>query len=75
MDSGENIQLMGTRNFSRCESALHSEVEALLWVMENLLQHSPCKSFGTDCRELIAMIKKPKEWPSFATELEKIETL
>ena len=29
MDSGENIQLMGTRNITRCESALHSEVEAL----------------------------------------------
>nr|VDD62029.1 unnamed protein product [Brassica oleracea] len=75
MDSGENIQLMGTWNFTRCESALHSEVEALRWAMENMLQHSPCQSFGTDCKELIAMIKEPQEWPSFATELEKIETL
>ncbi|XP_013594588.1 PREDICTED: uncharacterized protein LOC106302674 [Brassica oleracea var. oleracea] len=31
MDSGENIQLMGTRNFTRYESPLHSEVEALRW--------------------------------------------
>ncbi|KAG5384494.1 hypothetical protein IGI04_035964 [Brassica rapa subsp. trilocularis] len=75
MDSGKNIQLMGTQNFTRCESALHSEVEALRWAMENMLQHSPCQSFGTDCKELIAMIKEPQEWPSFATELEKIETL
>nr|VDC96488.1 unnamed protein product [Brassica rapa] len=43
--------------------------------MENMLQHSPCQSFGTDCKELITMIKEPQEWPSFATELEKIETL
>uniref|UniRef100_A0A0D3BHP9 RNase H type-1 domain-containing protein n=1 Tax=Brassica oleracea var. oleracea TaxID=109376 RepID=A0A0D3BHP9_BRAOL len=75
IDSGENTQLMGTRNFMRCESALHSEVEALRWAMENMLQHSPCQSFGTDCKELIAMIKEHQEWPSFATELEKIETL
>nr|VDD18305.1 unnamed protein product [Brassica rapa] len=75
MDCGENIQLMETRNFPRCESALHSEIEALRWAMENMLQHSPCQSFGTDCKELIAMIEKPKEWPRFATELEKIETL
>ncbi|XP_048608961.1 uncharacterized protein LOC125584486 [Brassica napus] len=75
MDCGENIQLMGTRNFSRCESALHSEIEALRWAMENMLQHSSCQSFGTDCKELIAMIEKPQEWPRFATELEKIETL
>ena len=29
----------------------------------------------TDCKELIAMIKEPRAWPSFATELEMIETL
>uniref|UniRef100_A0A0D3CEA0 Uncharacterized protein n=1 Tax=Brassica oleracea var. oleracea TaxID=109376 RepID=A0A0D3CEA0_BRAOL len=50
MDSREDIQLMGTRNFTRCESALHSEVEALRWAMENMLQHSLCQSFGTDCK-------------------------
>ncbi|KAF3485484.1 hypothetical protein F2Q69_00053516 [Brassica cretica] len=63
---------MGTRNFNQCELALHSEVEALRWAMENMLQHSPCQSFGTDCNELTAMIKEPQEWTSFATELEKI---
>ena len=75
MDSAENIQLMGTKNFTRLELALHSEVEALRWAMENMLQHSTCQSFGTDCKELIAMIKDPQAWPSFATELERIETL
>ena len=75
MDSGENIQLIGTRNFARRESALHSKVEALRWTMENMLQHSTCQSFRTDCNELIAIIKKPQVWSSFATELERIETL
>ncbi|KAG5388736.1 hypothetical protein IGI04_030277 [Brassica rapa subsp. trilocularis] len=75
MDSGENIQLMGTRNFTRRESALHSEVEALRWERENMLQHLTCQSFRTDCKELIAMIKEPHASPSFATELERIETL
>ncbi|CAG7897152.1 unnamed protein product [Brassica rapa] len=75
LDSGGNIQLLGTRNFNRRESALHSEVEALRWAMENMLQHSTCQNFGTDCKELIAMIKDPHAWPSFATELERIETL
>ena len=58
-DSGGNIQLLGTRNFNRRESALHSEVEALRWEMENMLQHSTCQSFGAYCKELIAMIKEP----------------
>ena len=75
MDSRGSIQLLGTKNFIRRESALHSEVEALRWVIENMLQHSTCQTFGTDCKELIAMIKEPHAWPSFATELERIETL
>ncbi|KAF3496278.1 hypothetical protein DY000_02053416 [Brassica cretica] len=66
---------MGTRNITRRESALHSELEALLWAMENMLQHSTCQSFGTDCKDLIAMIKEPHAWPSFTTKLERIETL
>ena len=66
MDSSGNIQLMGTRNFPRRESALHSEVEALRWAMENMLQHSTCQRFGTDCKELIAMVKDPQAWPNFA---------
>ena len=75
MDGSGNAQLMETRNFPRRESALHSEVEALRWTMENMLQHSNCQSFGTDCKELIAMVREPQAWPSFATELERIETL
>ena len=75
MDNGWNIQLTETRNFPRRESALHSEVEALQWAMENMLQHSSCQCFGTDCKELIAMIKELYTWPNFATELERIETL
>uniref|UniRef100_A0A0D3A7G3 RNase H type-1 domain-containing protein n=1 Tax=Brassica oleracea var. oleracea TaxID=109376 RepID=A0A0D3A7G3_BRAOL len=75
MDSGGNIQLMGTRNITRRESAMHSELEALRWAMENMLQHSTCQSFGTDCKDLIAIIKEPHVWPSFATKLERIETL
>ncbi|XP_048622814.1 uncharacterized protein LOC125591926 [Brassica napus] len=75
MDSRGKAQLMGLKNITRRESALHSEVEALQWAMENMLQHSTCQSFGTDCKDLIAMLEEPHAWPSFATELEKIETL
>ena len=75
MDSMGKAQLMGTRNHIRRESPLHSEVEALRWAMENMLQHSTCQSFGTDCKELIAMIKESLVWPNFATELERIEIL
>ena len=69
------LSTYGDKKIPRRESALHSEVEALRWAMENMLQHSTCQRFGTDCKELIAMIKDPQAWPNFATELERIETL
>ena len=58
---------MGARNHFRRESPLHSEVEALQLAIENMLQHSTCQSFGTDCKELIDMLKEPRALPSFAT--------
>ncbi|KAF3560906.1 hypothetical protein DY000_02014826 [Brassica cretica] len=41
---------METQDHIRRESALHSEMEALRWAMEFMLQHSTCQSFGTDDR-------------------------
>nr|VDD61540.1 unnamed protein product [Brassica oleracea] len=59
--------LMGTRNLRRREIVLHSEVEALQWAMDSMLQHSSCQLFGTNCKDMIAMINEPQAWPNFAT--------
>ena len=75
LDRLGKVQLMGTRNHIRRESALHSEMEALRWAMESMLQHSTYQSFGIDYKDLIAMIYELHAWPSFATELERMETL
>ena len=68
-DTLGKIQLMGSKNLRRRETALHSELEALKWAMESMLQHSTCQRFGTDCKDLIAMIEQPQDWPNFSTEL------
>ena len=52
-----------------------TKVEPLRWIMENMLQHSTCQTFETHCKKLIVMIKEPYAWPSFASKLEKIESL
>lgn len=65
----EKIQLMEIRN-SRKRETLHSELEALRWTIESMLQHSTCQGFVTDCNDLIAMITNPQAWPNFSTELE-----
>ena len=53
IDSSGMVQFMGTKNYIRRESALHSEVEALRWAIENMLQNSTCQSFEADCKELM----------------------
>ncbi|XP_018463796.1 uncharacterized protein LOC108834975 [Raphanus sativus] len=66
------IQLLGARNKPRRISALHSELEALIWAMECMLQLSTCQLFGTDCKDLISMIEDPGSWPNFSTELKEL---
>nr|VDD13768.1 unnamed protein product [Brassica oleracea] len=33
--------------------------------MESILQHSSYQLFETDCKDMIAMIKKPQAWSNF----------
>ncbi|KAF3586587.1 hypothetical protein F2Q69_00030506 [Brassica cretica] len=74
-DSMGKIQLMETRNLRRRETALHSELEALRWAVESILQHSTCQRFETYCKDLIAMITDPQACPNFSTEREVIQVL
>ena len=43
--------------------------------MESMLPHSSFQRFGTDRKDLMAMLKEPQAWSSFATEVEAIKTL
>ena len=65
LDSLRKVQLMATQNYIPRESALHSEMEALRWAMESMLQH--CQNFRTDCKDLIAMINRDSQdlFPDF----------
>ena len=65
--------LRGTRNHIRRESVLHSEMEALRWTMESMLQYSTCQSFGLQGFDYND--QRASCLSSFATELERIETL
>lgn len=54
---------------------MHSEIEALDWAMENMSCHSTCQNFGSDCKDLIAMIRESQACPNFSTELKLISVL
>lgn len=66
---------MGIMNKSQRESALHTNLEALCWAMENMLHHSTCQQFRTDCKNLIEMLREPYACPNFYTELEELQEL
>ena len=68
--------LLEARNVRACLSPLHAEIEALIWAMEcirNLRQFQV--TFATDCYQLVKMVSKQKEWPSFASYLQDIAIL
>lgn len=67
--SGKKFNLWGCGIYSLRETALLAKVEALRWTMKNMLQHSTFQSFGTDCKDLIAMIKEHHSWPSFCNRI------
>ena len=66
---------MGARNQWRRISLLHSELEALSWVMECMLQILTCQAFGTNCKDLISMIEGPGAWPNISIELKELMEL
>ena len=73
-DSFGKIQLIGTRNLRRRETALHSEVKTLRWAMESMLQHSSCQRFNI-LQGFDRDVEGAQTWSSFATEHEVIKTL
>ena len=75
MTAGGVIQLLGAKNQLRRISPLHSELEALIWAMECMLQLSTCQVFGTDCKDLVSMIQDPGTWPNFSTGLSEFSKL
>ena len=67
LDEMGNEKIMVLRNKKRCLSPLHLELDALIWYMENMIQHTTCQHYGKDCKQLIAMIKDLTAWPGFST--------
>ena len=65
----------GRSNLWGRETSLHSELEALKWAMESMLQHSTCQRFETDCKDMITMVADLQAWPNFSTKVEIIQIL
>ena len=64
---------MGCR---RSLSALHAELDGLLWAMSCLSDRNIFSvKFETDCADLIMMVDDPLDWPAFRSEMQHFHDL
>ena len=69
-------EYFGLRACSRSLSALHAEMEGLLWATSCMRDMRITSiRFETDCSDLVDMTTNPMEWPTFATEIEMYQRL
>ena len=66
----------GLRSCNRSLSALHAEMESLLWAT-SCMRDMRITSIGfeIDCSDLVDMTNNPMDWPTFATEIEVFQRL
>lgn len=50
------------------QSSLHTDLEALIWVTERMLQFSACQLSENDSKDLLSMIQEPAAWWKYSTE-------
>ena len=68
--------LMGARNTKASLSPLHSEVEALIWTIESMINlRQYYVTFAADCIQLVKMVSPAEDWPAFANYLDDIKIL
>lgn len=71
-----DIELFGLRACQRSLSALHAEMDGLLWAAACMRDmRITSVRFETDCSDLVEMITNPAEWPAFATEIEVFQRI
>nr|VDD35166.1 unnamed protein product [Brassica oleracea] len=72
---------MGSEHFglwacNRSLSALHAEMEGLLWATSCMRDMRITSiRFETDCSDLVDMTTNPMDWPTFTGEIEVIQRL
>ena len=70
------VEYFGLRACNRNLSALHAEMEELLWAAACMRDRRITSvRFETDCSDLVDMTTNPMDWPAFATEIEEFQRL
>ena len=64
------VERFGLQGCRKSLSALHAEMEELIWAMSCLRKfHCTAIHIETDCSDLVDMLDSPADWPAFAFEL------
>ncbi|XP_024016341.1 uncharacterized protein LOC112089817 [Eutrema salsugineum] len=71
LEDGRGGEFFGQQGCPRSLSALHAEMNCLLWAMSCLRERQITSVlFQTDCLDLVSMSESPADWPIFRSELE-----
>ena len=69
-------EYFGLRVCHRSLSALHTEMEGLLWAASCMRSRRITSiRFETDCSDLVDMTENPMDWPAFTAEIEAFQRL
>ncbi|XP_024004991.1 uncharacterized protein LOC112082122 [Eutrema salsugineum] len=73
---GGGTELVGQQGCRRSLSALHAEMDCLIWAM-TVLRDRQISSIHikTDCLDLVTMSETPEDWPLFVSELNSLDIL
>ena len=70
------VEYFGLRACNRSLSALHAEMEGLLWAAACMRDKRITSiRFETDCSDLVDMTTNPMDWPAFAAGIEEFQRL
>ena len=70
------LEYFGLRVCNRSLSALHAEIEGLLWAASCTRDIKITSvRFEMDCSDVVDMTTNPMDWPAFATEIEVFQKL
>lgn len=69
-------EFFGLRACRRTLSALHAEMEGLLWAASCIRNmRITTMRFETDCTDLVDMVTNPEDWPAFVRETDLFRSL
>ena len=76
LTEGEVVILQGQKCAPRTQAPINAEASGLIWAMQETRDRGfDGVNFGSDCQQLINLIRREEEWPALAPDLDDLKFL